>query len=358
MAASGFLFGDTFDGYPTADILQKWTNFGNAGSVSSLFSVTSSAARNGAAGLRMSFPNWDMSISRFIRKSLSPGDPAAFCVNFAFRYNSPASSFTIPFLMIQDNATQQVVLAIRPDGFLEAFRGSSTSNSLGMSTTPILANNFYSLKFKGTIDPAVGTLALYINAVEQFNLTGLNTRNSAASQWTNVAFGQGALGSGGASVAITYDFDDIRVRDDDNGFFDTIGIILRAEAGNGTNTDYTPSTGVDHGALVDDTNQDGDTTYNSSSTVNHKDTYTLEDLPVSATIECVQTTEVCRKTDAGDRLVANVLRIGGTDYVGPDLAPNQTYSHLLTPYDDSPATASAFTDAEINAMESGQKITF
>lgn len=358
MAATGFLFGDTFDGYPTADLLLKWTNFTGVGSTR--ISISSLAARNGAAGLRLNAPNSDDASAQTIRKTLTPGDPTTFVAKFAFRYDHTNPSFIFPFISINDNNTQQTCLALRPDGKLAFYRGALVSGLIGTtpSNTALLGGNWYFIKMKVVLHGSAGTVDLWINGVSEISLTGQNTITSGSAIWTNfylgqpVLDGQGNLGGG----ALDFRYDDLIVRDDDNGYQDTIGIILRAQAGNGSNTDYTPSTGTDHGALVDDTNQDGDSTMNTSSTVGHKDTYNLENLPVSATIECVQTTEVARKTDAGSRIVANVLRISGTDYVGPNIAPNQTYSHLLTQYDESPATSTAFTDTEVNGMQSGQTI--
>jgi hypothetical protein len=364
MAATGFLFGDSFDGYPTADITQKWTSFVDGGSstASSFFSISALALRNGSSGLRYDRPNGDADDIIGLRKTLNPGLATTCVARFAFRYvDASQPSYTIGLFGIYDNADQQISIGLRTDGKLIVYRGSDcVTGLLGTSTAPLLEDTWYSIKLATLIDPAVGTVQLWINDVSQFSVTGANTRANSNSQWTNVIVGQvPASGQGGAGGLDPFEFnyDDLDIRDDNDGRGDLIAICLRAQSGNGANTGYTPSTGIDHGAMVDETDQDGDTTYNEGSSVGQQDTYTLENLPAAATVAFVQTTEVARKTDAGSRTVSNVIRISGVDYTSAVVhAPSQSYSHLLTQYDESPATSTTWTDSEVNAMESGQEI--
>jgi len=356
MAATGFLFGDSFDYYADADRLQKWTNENIATNTG--IAVTTSAVRNGSKGLRVSFPfgGWSTWSRTTINKTLFPGDPTTFVMGSGFRYTGGTNTGGVSFLGVYDNATPQVVCMLRTDGTIGFCRGDGTL--LGTSSQAMLSGVYYHLKLKVVIHPSAGTFQAWLNGVSVFSGSGLNTRASGTSQWNVISLGNtGVNGGVGSDRDNTFDFDDLYVRDSDISRFDLTAIALHAQAGNGANVGYTPSAGTDHGANVDDTTSDGDTTYNYADTIGLLDTYAMDDVPTTAAIAFVQSVDVCRKVDPGDRLVANVFRIGGVNYVGSDLAPGQTYSHLLQPYDVSPATAAAFTAAEINAMEAGQKIT-
>lgn len=376
MAATGFLFGDTFDYYATADVTRKWTSFTKGlGSGLSTLNITASAARNGAQGARIHPEGLRGSLTECeatLRRTLSPGDPTTFVQGFAFRADIPFID-SIGIAACQDHGSVQCQLVLNSDGTLSVARSSSRSfatgkpltNVLGTTSAAILyGSTFFHIKWKVVISDSVGTVDVWINGINVLSLTGKDTKATSNTSWNESVLGQifvpqvGTAGMNNNSNSVNWDYDDFTTWDANYTGYDLIGQACHAEAGNGANTDFTPSTGSDHGALVDEaTDADDDSTYNSSSVVGDIDTYTIEDVPTTAIIRAVQSVDVTRKTDPGDRTIANVFRIGGIDYVGSDLAPSETYFHLLTPYSLSPATGVEFTAAEFNAMEAGEKIT-
>jgi hypothetical protein len=143
-----------------------------------------------------------------------------------------------------------------------------------------------------------------------------------------------------------------------NDFLGDVRVVLSSpQAGNGSNTGLTCSAGTDHGALVDDTTQDGDTTFNAGTSVGVKDTYNMTDLTgVTGTVKAVAVQLIARKDLTGLKQVCPVWRIGGVDYDGATVQPGTTYTALRQIYTVSPATSAAWTVSEINSAELGMKI--
>lgn len=363
-----FLFGDSFDYYLTADELLKWTNFAQVDQPGATCNITASALNNGIAGMRFTIVNAGFGVESFnLNKTLGPGDNT-FVHGFAFRYSAAqggAGTQNIGIAACKDISSVQCQLLLNQDGTLSIARGNASGFTppvvLGTTVSALLANTFYHIAWKVKVHSSTGTAAIKINNISVLSLTGQNTQNTANATWNVLSIGLQQIVNLGFTSGTNLDYDDIYVCDGVSPNNDFLGVVavgaIHAEAGNGADTDFTTSAGADHGALVDETYQDGDTTYNTSSTSGHKDTYTLENVSTGLTIKCVQSVMVARKTDAGGRTVANIFHIGATDYFGANIAPVQTYTQLLTPYDVSPATAVAFTATEVNAMQGGIKVT-
>jgi hypothetical protein len=371
MAASGFLFGDTFDYYVTADITRKWTSHVQSGFSSATTTIAAGAARNGASGLRFGISAISLyNGQRTVDRTLSPGDPTTCVFRTGFQY-SAAQSFgkSLGILSIKDAGTIQVQIVLNVDGTLSATTGGQYGSGglvngtlLGTSSAALLAGNYYHLKGKVVISNSVGTVDLWLNGISILSLSSKDTQATANTSWNGFSVGWQYTGTAGSSFgisAVNLDYDDVTVEDVDTyaSNYDLTGVALHAQAGNGAKTDFTCSTGSDHGALVDETTSNDDTDYNSSSNTGDIDTYTLDDLATGAVPVLVQGVDVCRKTDSGDRTIGNVFRIGGVNYIGANIAPLETYSHLLTQYLVSPATSAQFTRVEVNGMEAGIKIT-
>jgi hypothetical protein len=144
-----------------------------------------------------------------------------------------------------------------------------------------------------------------------------------------------------------------------------IETIMPTAAGN--STQFTPSTGsnwqnVDENAVVGGNWQnqlgDGDTTYNSSNTVGHKDLFTLADLSVVAgSVRGIEVRNKWRKDDAAARTAKRVIRTGGTDYEGAT-AVSMSDSYVATDeiIEQNPNTSLPWTISNINALETGYKV--
>jgi hypothetical protein len=114
---------------------------------------------------------------------------------------------------------------------------------------------------------------------------------------------------------------------------------------------------VDNFALVDDPTINGDTDYVWSGTVGQQETYRFGTLPYSAgTISGVQHVVTAKKSDAGDRKLRFICRIGTTDYQGGTATLTDSYLCHRYIWEINPATSAAWTPSEIAAAEFGYKL--
>ena len=126
----------------------------------------------------------------------------------------------------------------------------------------------------------------------------------------------------------------------------------------GTHADFTPKTGSDHGAMVDDNPPDGDTTYNESTTPGNLDSYKYPDLTniISGTIHGINILLNARKTDdIATRQIATLIVEGGSDYAGTSQAISSSYQYWNQIYSINPDTSNAYTVTEVNALDVGIK---
>jgi hypothetical protein len=163
-------------------------------------------------------------------------------------------------------------------------------------------------------------------------------------------------------LTFTQSYDDLYVCDGSGGVEDTfLGdhrvVCVVASSGNGTHADWTPLTGGDHGAMVDENPPNLDTDYNMAGSVGNRDTYNFAALGVSGTIKCVQTVNLMLSEVGGLRYVADSIRIGGVDYDGTPSVLGGDWAYRLERHRVSPATSTPWSVGEIDGAEFGVKVT-
>lgn len=123
----------------------------------------------------------------------------------------------------------------------------------------------------------------------------------------------------------------------------------------GAHTGLTPNAGTTHWTQVDETSPDDDGTYVGSDVVGNRDSYDYQTLLPGADVKGVQVNLYARKTDAGTRTVAPVVRSAGTSYVGAAQPLSTSYIDRTAIYDIDPADG-AWTIASVNAAEFGAEV--
>lgn len=283
------------------------------------------------------------------------GAVSEFVMGFAFKVSS--FGITDKSMMYWAHAGEafQCALALTSTGQLRAFRGDAgTGTILGTSTAVMVAGQWHYIEARVKISATVGTFAVKLDGVSVLALTGQNTKNSATADIdTAMVFGPNSAGG-------TKAYDDMYFCDVNgsvnNDFLGDCRVKFIRPTANGANTDFVPNTGNAYDA-VDDTTPDGDATYISSSTVNHKSTFVMEDLGLTDTVKGISVVHQSRKDDATVRELVPVVRLSGTDYDGPtNQALTTSYDYYEQPYDVNPATSAAWTRTEINGMEAGVKV--
>ncbi len=139
-----------------------------------------------------------------------------------------------------------------------------------------------------------------------------------------------------------------------NDFIGDVRIVTLFPVADATYTDWTPKTGTDHFAMVDEHIIDGDGSYVKDANAGDKDSYLLDTF-LSGTIFSAQLNIGARKGDASLRQIAPLIRQAGTDHVGSTVTLSSDYSFYSTRYDNDMLGA-PWLAATINANEWGQEL--
>ena len=334
------LFMDGFDHTGTTSAILE-TKY----ALANVFGVVTTPVRTGSGAVTL----YGTSYTLLTRPLAATG---GFVIGVAVRRTATSSS--IDWWQVRENATTHLTLAHDGAGHLQVKRGSTV---LATGTAVIPLNSWVYIEFKGVIHDTAGSYEVRIDGVPQPELTasGVDTRNGGTTgQWDRVLLG-------GFDQTSTY-YDDYYICDlsgpaPHNDFLGAVRVeTLLPQTGNGSNTGLTPSTGTDHGALVDE-NPPNTTDYNGSPTVGAKDTYNYPSLALSGAILGIQTNLYVNKSDSTPRQVCAVVRAGGVDYDGASVSPLTSFSYFSELRALNPATGLAWTPADIAALEVGMKVT-
>jgi len=331
------LFMDGFDHYATADITKKWDS--QSGSPA----INAAGGRNSSGGI-------EFDASEYVEKTV-PGNPATLIVAGAFKVSSLSVSQDIVRFM--DSTSTQVKIRIRTDGKVEAFRDTT---SLGSSAAAVFTAGAYAhLDIKVTINDSTGSVLVKSGGTTHLNLTSQDTKTTANAYVTSVRLG----GDGTNTVSC----DDFYILDTtgsapQNDQLGDCRIDLARPNAEGNYADFSPLSGTDNSAMVDDTTPDGDTTYNSSSAVGNRDSFTF--VPMTdiggATIYGVQANVVARKDSTGTRKVRAFTRPVGTNYFGSSQTLTTGYLNFREIWQTNPETAAAWAESEANLAQFGYEV--
>lgn len=125
--------------------------------------------------------------------------------------------------------------------------------------------------------------------------------------------------------------------------------------GDGTTSQWTPSTGSDHYALLDETPVSSDD-FVSTNTVDQVDQWTVPDMGFGVNniygIAVVTNNQV--EGSPTPQHMSHVVRTGGTDYIGTSIeVPSD--GAVMTVWATNPNTAAAWTQSEVQGSEIGVK---
>ena len=165
---------------------------------------------------------------------------------------------------------------------IRAYRGTTLlgTGSAGLTT------GLHHIEAKVFSDAGAGTVTVKIDGTI---ILDLSSQNTDGSDITTIRWG--------ASSGLYRD--NFYIADDLQG--ELISILCKPSSDD--STQFTPSTGSDNYALIDEVVHDDDTTYVESSTVGHKDIYGFEDVSSGYTVKAISIVTVAKKDDAGGRTI-------------------------------------------------------
>lgn len=332
------LFMDGFDHVGTAYDFLKWDVIS---STTSLY-FGAGYGRTGGWGMYMQYDG------RYIRKYFP--DSSTVIVGCAIMYTGSLSGD--PCISLYDDGALQISVVPNGGGGFTVKRGST---ELGDSTSGIcLQSTWMYLELKVVFSDTVGVIELRANGVEVLNLTGIDT----------VATGNAsadALALSCFSNSNCY-YDDLYICDttgtENTDFLGDVTITTLYPTSDGNSSDFTPSTGVDNYATVDDAQLLNETDYNTATVIGNKDTFGMTTLDGNAPILAVQTVAAVNNLTTGTINVRGISRSGATpaDNEGSDFALSQTVKAAMDIFEKEPTDDVAWDVAKVNAAEFGIKV--
>lgn len=335
------IFVDSFDHYGTAECPFKYDDVSapNIGS-------TSPTPRTGAGRLQTGGGG-------YVHVSNPNGSRASGEAHFGVQ----GSALAMGFCQILDAGTAQFTVATNSSGQIQVKRGTSSGTIVATSTSTLAADTWYHARVVWTVGNS-GTITIYING----SSTGWITFTGDIQNTGNATWNQFRL----LAAANTGWHDDFILIDDVTSDATNtltalpgtpiVGCVLAqadATGGAGTHDDFTPSTGTDHGAMVDETPPDEDTTYNASDTPGELDTYNCAALGLNGVIWGVQANVYARKDDAGPRSIEPVTRVDGADFNGAAQTLDASFRFYRHIWQENPDTGDLWAVADVDGAEFG-----
>lgn len=263
------------------------------------------------------------------------------------------SSTSSPFVRFVRSGTTELVLIVNASGFIEVRRTNGTGTLIGTTSghTPIAASVWFHLQAKVLLATGSGgSVEIVLNGATVLTVAGAATAGSSGSVTAII----NATGSGNAVY-----FDDLYVCDavgsaPYSDYLGDVGIKTLVPTSDGSASAWTPSTGSNHSALVDEV-PPNTTDYNASGTATQQDLYNVTDLPAAATtVLAVQVAVYAAKTDAGAASVKPLVRENSTTTAQTAIPLSTTYAGyygaILTA---RPSDSAAFTVSDVNALQVG-----
>lgn len=340
---------DGFDHYAIGDIERMWSTYVGTGTGSI------NAGRTGNA-LRFN----DGSSNGGIRKMNLVTSGSTCIFGMAYRISQVNSQGCGIFQGMTGSTNQWTLQKDGTSALISLRQGSLNGTVINTSAYTVPTNTWIYVEIKIVLaTTAVGSYEVRVNGSSIMSATGVIT-SASGTTWNGLSI----LVTPSAAASCSHDGDDAYFCDasgsDNNDFLGDIKIETLFPSTDavsaGSNAGLTPSTGTDHGALVDET-APNTTDYNGSSTVGVKDTYNYPSL--ATTVGTVLGVMVCpflAKSDAGARTMNPVVRVGGTDYDGVVVYPSYgSYKYFPEIFERDP-TSTLWTISSVNSAEFGEKI--
>lgn len=330
------LFCDGFDHVDDGYENLKWSY------VSSTFAVdyASGYGRTGGYGIKISPIN--------VTVYTTIANTATFVFGAAFKLSG--ADGTYKKFVLGDGSSEQLGLYINTAGAVVLTRGGS---QIDISTSGLVSfDTWYYIEIKATINNSTGTAEVRLNGSSSpiINFSG-DTQATGNAYINRIDL---------FVYNTTLYVDDLYICDTTgstcNDFLGDVTITTLYPTADGTHTDFTPSTGTDHYALVDEAQISGATDYNESSTVGHKDSYDVTTFSGSGTIHAVQVTAAVLNPDTGTMTVKPFTRVNSTDYEGSEFSLSQTMKAAMSIWEVNPDDSAAWEAADINGAEFGLKV--
>lgn len=282
-----------------------------------------------------------------------PSSYSKLWLGFAYRINTWSGSNGNDFATLRVGGTNALRLSVNASQQLQVRNSGGTV--IGTGTHSLSTSTWYYIELMGNINGASGSCQLWLNGVEEIAET---TGNFGSSNLSGISIGY--LNGSGVTAAV--DIDDLYVTDTagppNNSQLGDVRIEAVYPTSDGANIQWTPSTGSDHYALVDEasgTFPNDDTDYISDSVSGHVDEYNFGAPSGGGSVFAIQTCIYARKDDAGTRQIADIVRQSGTDTPSAAQSLSIGYLYVTEVHETDPA-GSAWTLSTVPGGASGVQV--
>lgn len=243
------------------------------------------------------------------------------------------------------------ILYINADGTL-TLRGNAATSWIATSTTALSTGTWYHITL-GLSTGATGFYELKINDVVEFSGTGAF---GGVANFRAFRFGKN-VNTDGNTVDFYYDTIVLTERSMDTSFYnDEIRILM--PDGDGTYTDWTSGTGLSDWTTVNERPPNANTSYTATNVTGAKETFTASstsEVGITGTIRAIKAqVAVAEAANNTDTLFQTLVRSGTVDATTTSQTSlSNSYAHMEMLFATSTQTGSAWTTAELDALEVG-----
>lgn len=346
------LFIDGADHYASADTLKKWKG-ATQGTLGTDIVVHATEGRRGGGCLKLKERGSSTANNSIVTHDIG-ASVTTIIVGFAWKTSyaaNPPSTFAL--VELRSALGEQLSLRHLSTGEFAISRGGTTLGTV----VPTSVTEYQYYELKATIDDTSGAYELRRNGVAILSGSNVDTKTQTDAGVNSVRL-KGCAFNGGGGSNFQW-LDDMYIADTagsvNNDFLGDVRIDPIFPNGAGTHQSWTPSTGTDHAALIDET-APNTTDYLTGSAAGSKETATLQDLSVNGAILAIQVNAALAKTDAGACTTKNLIRSGTTEANGAVFAPATGYLYSSSIHEADPATSAPWLTAAVNALEAGVEV--
>lgn len=272
-------------------------------------------------------------------------------MRFGLRHNGTSIGAGGMIRLYDSGGTVQISLCVAADGTLSVIRGTLTGGTVIVSGGVLPADEWHCVEWYAKIADSGGRSIVKLDGTIVQDFTG-DTRNAGVADIQTIQFGANSTVQG-----VNFWADDVAINSTsgavNNSYPGQGGIYGIVPSAAGNYTQLTPSAG-DNYACVDEAPPNDATDYVGSATTDKKDSYAMGNVtPTGGTVLAVNVLLRARLSEAGTGAIARLLRIASTDYQGSDRNIDVSWTSYGEILETSPATAVAWTIAEVNGLEAG-----
>lgn len=246
--------------------------------------------------------------------------------------------------------TRMLGFTFNTDRTIGAYRDSTLLGSSATNTIPA-TNTWFTLEIECVIHDTTGSVKVYCDGTLILNLTGVDTRNGTPTTVDNWRTNPAATTIGST------DWDDLYIIDSATKPADVYRIETVAVNADGATLNWTPSTGTDHYAVVDELPV-STTDYLQTSTLNDVDELEVGTLSTAPSgILAVQAIGFFEKTDVSTRACAVDVKSSSSTGAGTGVNLSTSGTWVGNLLNTDPATSTAWTQSGVENAKLRPKVT-